>query len=153
MSFFTNKHVTTALLVTPVLSILSYFAVDHIVKPEAIAAQSGQSFPLVAKSNCRYESGQCTLKNGDFRLDMRPQESHTADEIKIGLDSKFNIQGLRYALIDDQGNKLSAGKNENGHFTIQRSEMQKTKNIQIAIRSEDVLYFVETQLSFLEKTI
>jgi hypothetical protein len=67
-SILTNKHFVVALIVAPILAIISYFAVDKLVAPEPIAAQAGENFPLVARSNCRWESGKCTLANGDFKV-------------------------------------------------------------------------------------
>jgi len=67
MSFFKNKHVITAMIVAPILAIVSYYAVDLMVKEQPKAAVEGQAYKLIAKSNCRYSSGACDLVNGDFK--------------------------------------------------------------------------------------
>lgn len=70
MPVFKNKHLIIALLVAPLLAIISWFAVDYMVAERPQAAKSGGYYPLVAKSNCRYQSGACTLKNGDIELNF-----------------------------------------------------------------------------------
>jgi hypothetical protein len=65
---FTNKHVVIALIVGPVLAILAWIGVGQIAGEKATAAVFGKSYPLVEKSDCRYESGHCKLENEDFKL-------------------------------------------------------------------------------------
>jgi hypothetical protein len=65
---FTNKHVIIALIVGPILAILAWLAVGQIAGEKAAMAVPGQSYPLVEKSDCRYESGHCKLENEDFKL-------------------------------------------------------------------------------------
>ena len=69
---FKNKHVVIAMLVAPVLAIMAWFAVDYFVGERPHAATPGSAYTLVAKSNCRYASGQCDLENADFKLRIRP---------------------------------------------------------------------------------
>ena len=66
--FFTNKHVVIALIVAPILAILAWFAVGQIAGEKAQPAAAGKTYPLVEKSNCRYESGLCDLENEEFKL-------------------------------------------------------------------------------------
>jgi hypothetical protein len=72
--FFTNKHVVIALIVAPILSILAWFAVGEIAGEKAKPAKWGESYPLVEKSNCRYESGRCGLENEGFKLTLQVAE-------------------------------------------------------------------------------
>jgi len=65
-----NKHVVVALLVAPVLAILSWFAVDRFVAEQPHAAKPGAVYTLAARSNCRYASGRCDLHNEDFQLTL-----------------------------------------------------------------------------------
>ena len=67
---FTNKHIIVALLVTPVLAVLAWFAVGAFVGEKPQQAAPGQSYPLVERSNCRYDSGQCDLHNEDLQLSI-----------------------------------------------------------------------------------
>ncbi len=83
MSFFTNKHVVVALLVAPILAIGAWYAVGLIGAETPKKAVPGQSYPLVAKSNCRYASGQCSLENGDIEFELIPATSDGALSLKI----------------------------------------------------------------------
>jgi hypothetical protein len=65
---FTNKHVIIAMIVAPILSVLAWFAVGNLTGEKPRVAEAGKSYPLVEKSNCRYESGVCDLENEDFKL-------------------------------------------------------------------------------------
>jgi len=62
MSVLKNKHLVIAMLVAPVLAVLSYFALDVLVGERPKPAEEGQSYPLVEKPDCRYASGHCGLK-------------------------------------------------------------------------------------------
>ena len=92
---FTNKHVIVALLVTPILAILAYFGVDAFVSEKPHAALEGQSYPLVAKPNCRYSSGRCSFKNGDFEVHITLDE---ADGLLLTLESDFPLEGGKASL-------------------------------------------------------
>ena len=117
---FTNKHIIVAMLVTPVLAILAWFAVGAFVGEDPQQAAPGQSYPLVERSNCRYDSGQCDLRNEDLRLSITVEttasgatlllsSSHALDQVLLGIatdgvnDQPRNLQrqdseGLRWAL-------------------------------------------------------
>ena len=68
---FKNKHIIAALIVTPILTIIAYFAVDYVVSEKPHKAEAGASYELVEKPNCRYASGLCDLENEDLRLSLR----------------------------------------------------------------------------------
>lgn len=96
---FKNKHVVVALLVAPILAILSYFAVDHLVGEKPKAAQQGASYPLVARSNCRYNSGLCGLHNGEFKAVIEGAEGVPG---RVLLTSEVVLEGARFHLGDAQ---------------------------------------------------
>ena len=68
--FLASLAIVIALLVAPVLALIAYFAVDAVVAEKPEKALAGSSYPLVAKSNCRYASGRCSLENGDVQLEI-----------------------------------------------------------------------------------
>ncbi len=71
MNILANKHVVIAMLMAPVLALISYFAVDKLMADPPQAAVSGESYRLIEQSNCRYNSGQCALINGNFELRLK----------------------------------------------------------------------------------
>ena len=80
---FKNKHVIIAMIVAPILSILAWFAVGQFTGEQPQVAQPGQSYPLVEKSNCRYESGACDLENQDFKVRISLQAGVTGPEFVL----------------------------------------------------------------------
>ncbi len=86
-----NKHVVVALLVAPVLALMAYFAVDHMVAERPHAAKPGASYRLLAKSNCRYASGGCDLKNGNFEVSLKPEPAGS-DRVRIAVESNHPLR-------------------------------------------------------------
>ncbi|GAB5451656.1 MAG: hypothetical protein Hals2KO_19840 [Halioglobus sp.] len=74
-ALFANKHVIIALLVAPLLAVFTWLAVGELTGEKPRAAQPGASYPLLAKSNCRYASGQCDLENGDLALTLSARQT------------------------------------------------------------------------------
>ena len=84
MNILKNKHMVLAMFVAPVLAIIAYFATDYVISEKPHAARQGTSYKLAAKSNCRYQSGQCTLHNGDVEVNVRA-ERITGSLIELSL--------------------------------------------------------------------
>jgi hypothetical protein len=104
MSVFSNKHVVVAVLVAPVLAIVAYFGLDLLVGEKPQAAVEGHSYPLAEKPNCRYESGQCELKNADFELRMITLPLGD-DRVSLTLESVFPLEGVLVALVEQASDK------------------------------------------------
>jgi len=100
MAFFKNKHVVTATIVAPLLAVISYYAIDFFVGEPSKPAEAGQSYKLVEKPNCRYQSGLCGLKNGDFELSLSP-DWVAEDRLQLTLRSEFPLQGVLIALVEN----------------------------------------------------
>lgn len=98
MSFLKNRHVLVAALIAPVLALISYFGISYLYGEKPQMAVEGQSYPLVEKPDCRYESGKCGLKNGDFELEMRI-ESLGGGRVTLMLKSVFPLEGVKAALV------------------------------------------------------
>ena len=63
-----NKHVVTAFIVAPIFALISYFATDSVVSERPKQAEEGVAYPFSVKPNYRYQSGKCTLENGDLSI-------------------------------------------------------------------------------------
>ena len=111
---FTNKHVIIAMIVAPILSILAWVAVGSFTGEQAAPARAGQSYPLVAKSNCRYPSGACDLENEDLRLrlsaateggsELNLSSSHPLDRVVLGVgEAEEETQPVMMRPVDGQG--------------------------------------------------
>lgn len=97
MSFWKNKHVVLASLAAPVLGIVTYFGVGAMLGEKPKPAEAGQSYRLVEKPNCRYNSGQCGLKNVDFELTLS-FERLGGDSLLLKLESESPLSGVKLAL-------------------------------------------------------
>jgi len=95
---WSNKHVIIAMLVAPVLAIIAWFGVDYLVAEQAQPAEQGGMYRLVARSNCRYDSGQCDLANNDLKMSIRPTDLQASRTI-LSLESEFVLEQVRFALV------------------------------------------------------
>lgn len=104
---FKNKHVVVALIVAPILAILSWYATGFIVDEKEHVMKDGAVYTLVVRPNCRWASGKCTLSNSDLQIDITGKyTSHTLEldikspvplsEIKIAYDKKDKPQSMVY---------------------------------------------------------
>ena len=151
---FKNKHVVIAMLVAPVLSILAWLAVDYFVSERPHVAKPGATYLLIAKSNCRYDSGQCDLENADFELTLRPTEI-TASSITLDLVSGFSLQRATIGLVDD-GNEsppssMAATDATATHWstTMARPDSNES-SIRIAVIAQEATYYAEVPIVFMQ---
>ena len=109
---FKNKHVVVALIVAPILAILSWYATGFIVDEKEHAMKDGAIYTLVVRPNCRWTSGKCTLSNSDLQIDITGKyTSHTLEldikspvplsEIKIAYDKNDKPQPMAYDSKND----------------------------------------------------
>ncbi len=146
---FRNKHVVIALLVAPVLALIAYFAVDSLVAEKPQKAIAGASYPLAAKSNCRYASGRCSLVNGDLRVEI-----HSVDNALL-ISSSHAASMVRAALLDtEQINENHLDLKAVGNNHQWRGELPATDIHQMQLRIVVVVagsrYFAEVGLQFTE---
>ena len=115
MSSWKNKHVVMATLMAPVLALIAYFGVNFMVGEGPQVAEAGKSYQLVEKPNCRYNSGNCGLKNGDFEL-VLSTEKLSNDRIRLLLESVVPLEGVKVALIEnDTDEKQPVGMRPTGN--------------------------------------
>ena len=150
-----NRHVITALLVAPILAVLAWFAVGNLVGERATPAQAGQSYPLVARSNCRYESGQCDLENEDLRLTLSFESSFGG---ALELRSSHALDSVLMAVAD-----VSAEPNPR-HMQPQDTDGRRWRlplnarpgvndRIRLVAEAGGARYFAEAQTLFLQSGI
>ncbi len=148
-----NKHVIAALIITPLLSILGYFAVDFLVTEKPQAAVSGQTYELVAKPACRYASGHCSLVNGAFALDLTGVIG-AGGRLFLQLRSVFPLQGGKIAIVDQQNPNAAPvdllPRDDSGlRWSIALpGNVSPEHHLQLAVSARDSLYFGETVLAF-----
>lgn len=82
---------------TPILALISYFSVDYAVKEVPHKLQAGQYYRLLVKSNCRWNSGHCTLTNGDIELNLSVKK--TKSQTLLILNSKTQLHQVNVAVV------------------------------------------------------
>lgn len=149
-----NKHVVVALIVAPILAVLAWFAVGALIGEKASVAEPGAAYPLVARSNCRWESGECDLVNNDLKLTILPLELG-AQYTKLSLDSEFPLTQATFALLSN-GTEVVANAQ---HDASADAPAQMTVTIpafadpeamlRVAVTVQESLYFAEVPVVFL----
>jgi len=101
LSVLKNGHFKIAMIIAPILAVLAYLGVDKHLSEQPQPAKQGEAYPLAAQSNCRYESGICTLQNNDVKLNLKV--SRLADErIGVVLESGLSLEGALITITDKQ---------------------------------------------------
>jgi hypothetical protein len=95
---FSNKHILAALLIAPVLAVIAYVAADRAVSERPAPAAPGASYKLAEQSDCRYESGRCTLRNGDIVLELAARDLG-AGGIELTATAAIPLDGITLALV------------------------------------------------------
>jgi hypothetical protein len=160
MSILKNKHLILAMFVAPTLAIIAYFSVDYAVSEKPQAAKEGGTYKLAAKSNCRYQSGVCTLKNGDIEVSIRSQRID-AKEVELTMHSELPIQQaiISYATVDFESepakmavNPASTGMDDEtgDRYIILSLKDPENSKLRFAFNISDVMYYAETTAIFID---
>lgn len=144
-----NKHVVAAMIIAPLLAIMSYFLTDNMVSEKPHAAEPGKAYPLVAKSNCRYESGLCTLENGELKLQLSVLSGRY-----LHLESNVPLEQVTVAIsnIDSEGDpqtmQISDDTGTRWQIPVQSSDLANS-NLRLALVTGNKSYFfAETPMIF-----
>ena len=143
-----------AMFVAPVLAIIAYFSVDYLVSEKPKTAMQGSSYKLAAKSNCRYQSGTCTLKNGDIEVRIGARRV-TDKEVELTVFSEMQIQKVIISYVTDdivsqpeQMNAVTA-EAKNWQLRLHLDDPEKTK-LRLALNISDSTYYAETTAVFVD---
>lgn len=151
---FTNKHVVIAMLVAPMLAIMAWYAVDHFVGEQPHAAKPGNAYPLIARSNCRYDSGQCDLANGDFEVTLRATRIGDA-RMTVEARSVFPLQKATIGLVESGTEDAPLPMTEMDTSatqwlaTLSRPGSEES-TLRFAALAADVTYYAEVPVTFLQ---
>lgn len=153
--FFKNKHVITSMIVAPILAIISYFAVDYYVAEVPHKAKQGQSYKMLVKPNCRWESGACDLINGELKIHI------TSDSQVYGLnilfvDASSDLKGIKFALVKakDKTSKPQSMTASNGSKISWQSpqiNVIKSDYLQFVISANESIFYAEVPTVFIYK--
>lgn len=154
MTIFSDKNVIAALIVAPILALLSYYLVDMMVTEPPQAAVKGQSYPLLAASNCRYTSGVCDLENADLTFSLTVLQQGGRDVLQ--LKSKFALQGVKVDFTDNSQIDKPSTAPENMHALADNKSWlidmpippDANTTLRIVIALNGAHYYAETTMGF-----
>lgn len=153
MSMFKNKHLVTAAIVAPVLALIGYFGINALVGESPHAAEEGQSYQLVETPSCRYSSGRCSLKNGDFELNLST-ESLDGDRLLLLLKSEFPLDGVKVALIEHETDEkqpvdMQAAGEQGLDWSLEIARPDPERNrLRLVASANRALYFGDAAMKF-----
>ncbi len=142
-----------ALIIAPLLAIGTYFAVDAFLSETPQSALSGKNYQLVEKPNCRYSSGQCELKNGNFELTLTGEKAKDQNTL-VKLHSIHPLDGVKIA-YGQSDNSLAPSDmkmtNKNGlEWELELStDMEEGKRLFIVASANEALYFGDASIAFI----
>lgn len=154
MQFFKNKHLILAMFVAPVLALLAYFAVDYAVTEQPHAAQPGASYRLAALSNCRYQSGKCTLKNGELEMSFRARRLADS-QVELILQSQYPLGNTLVSIVHGDADSAPVPMQRHNpqadglSVTLNIDEPDKSL-LRLAVEVSGALYYAETSAIFVD---
>jgi hypothetical protein len=158
MSIFKNKHMLVATLMAPILGLVAYFGIGALLGEKPHVAESGQSYLLMEKPNCRYASGVCGLKNVDFELTLTYEWLENGD-LSLMLKSENPLDGVLLALVENEAdenqpvNMQPAGSDGmNWSLTLDHPDPERHRLALVASNNQ-TLYYGDVALTFTLKEI
>jgi hypothetical protein len=155
MNVLRNRHVLVAALVAPLLALLAYFGSAYLLGERPQKAMEGQSYPLVEKPNCRWESGACGLVNNDFELELT-QQDRAGDRVVFRLESVVPLDGVLLGVAhdgDDGSTTPQPMQAEGGDGSVWIAEVAVpdpgADRIRLAASSAGVLYYGDASTAFM----
>jgi len=150
---FTNKHVIIAMIVAPILSILAWFAVGNLIGEKAQVAEPGRSYPLVEKSNCRYDSGVCDLENEDFKLVLSLEDGIGGQQLV--LRASHPLEGVVMSISPEDGDAqpgaMRSADGQGLEWRLALDERPGTdKRIRLVASAAGTSYFADAGTLFLQ---
>ncbi|MCG8668798.1 MAG: hypothetical protein MI867_05250 [Pseudomonadales bacterium] len=155
---FKNKHILAALIIAPILSIISYFAVDHVVSERPHKAMQGAAYELVPKPNCRYQSGVCEMKNGNFEIKLHVDRLENG-ELAMRLSSEHPLKGVGISISNNEKiatHPSSMKPIDNSYqqwavtISAPTTENQATNKLRLALTANESFYYAESGLAFVD---
>ena len=153
MSMFRNRHVLVAALVAPVLALIAYFAMDYMFGETPHAAVEGQSYALVEKPNCRWESGTCGLKNNEFEFELTYRRLQ-GDRLKLDLESVHPLTGVLLAVVQNENDEtapvpMQAANGEGRNWTLEATITEPgTQRLRLAASAGGSVYYGDASTAF-----
>lgn len=147
---FKNKHMVVAMVVAPILAIISYFATDYIVSEKPQKTLSGQTYKMRVKSNCRWESGKCTIDNGDVSIDITGKYLNSRN-LDLNLTSNVELNGIKIAFDKKDLPPQSMKQINPMSWSVLLDTSTYAQKINLAISIKESIFFAQIPTIFLHK--
>jgi hypothetical protein len=151
---FKSKHVITALIVTPILSLIGYFAADYYVSERPQQAKAGESYQLVQLPNCRYASGKCVLKNGDFKVVITGDAEENGG-LYLRLESEFALDDVYVSVVpeadtDEAPMQMKSLSDDRKNWQVSMFVPNAIEqSLRLVVTTDGAVYYAESGMPFL----
>ena len=136
-----------------VLGLVTYFGMGALFGEKPTPAEAGNSYQLVEKPNCRYNSGSCGLKNVDFELTLSFEQLGN-NRLLLNLKSENPLDGVLLALVENatdenEPRKMQPQGNDglNWSLDIARPDPQQDR-LHIVAAASQTHYFGDVATKF-----
>ncbi|MGM0451511.1 MAG: hypothetical protein ACQERE_11820 [Pseudomonadota bacterium] len=152
---FRNFHFIVALLVAPFLAIMAWYAADSALGDREEEAKEGLGYELLGESNCRYESGTCTMSNGNFEVDIKVDRAGEG-ELAVRLESAHALDGVSMGWVNPGAEEaeqtpLSATNNKRTRWEgVIPGEASTKARMRILSRADGASYYGEAKTVFID---
>ena len=158
MSFWKNKQLLIATAMAPVMGLVAYFGIGALFGEKPQVAEVGQSYQLISRSNCRYASGSCSLKNVDFELTLTYEWLENGDMLLM-LESENSLDGVLLALVENDTDEnqpvaMRSTGNDGLNWSMNLSQPDSERHrLHLVASSGQTLYYGDAALKFTLKEI
>ena len=105
------------MIVAPILAIMSYFATDYLVSEKPHIAKDGSIYTMRIKSNCRWDSGKCTIDNEDITLHIVGKKTNNL--LFLNVSSNVLLSSIKVAFNkENKPQEMSATKGDHLKWNI-----------------------------------
>lgn len=153
--FFKNKHVIAAMIISPILAIMAYFAVDHYVAEVPHSAKKGNSYKMLVKPNCRWQSGKCDLVNNDVKFSIKGSVQNFGIN-NIYLVSSVGLTNVQLALTSKKDGisspeSMIATNDEKTNWKSKQFDILSTDYLQFAVKIGESYFYAQVPAIFIHK--
>lgn len=152
---FRNFHFIIAFLVAPFLAIMAWYAADTMLGDKKEKAKEGLGYELLGDSNCRYESGTCTMSNGNFELSVQVDRAGEG-KLAVRLESAHPLDAISMGWVnpgEEEANQTPlepAGDKRVRWKGIIPGEASTEARMRVLARADGTSYYGETATVFID---
>ena len=152
---FRNFHFIIAFLVAPFLAIMAWYAADTMLGEKKEKAKEVLGYELLGDSNCRYESGTCTMSNGNFELDVQVDRAGQG-KLAVRLESVHPLEGVSMGWVNPDADEAEqtalelAGEGRKRWQGVIPGEASTKARMRVLARADGTSYYGETATVFID---